>query len=285
MRKAPLISLIVLGMLLGLMGALQTYPVRAQTMSITIQNFSFQPATVTVPAGTTVTWTNMDSTTHTSTSDTGAWDSGSIPQGHSFSFTFTQVGTFPYHCAIHPNMHGTVIVQAAATAAPTATATPSSVSVATATSVPLAAYPVKVQPVRSRDAMGPMMMVRRVAWQGYYDAHKDTYVSTDVSTKAMATAMHINFSAALRQVPLSSAPAIYLVSGRAATGQLAVFGSEPGESDYSPIWHEVSVQWKAGVQPVTLTSDNQIIALAKKGKLTMHATHIMLNCPIINVAH
>ena len=131
--------------------------------------------------------------------------------------------------------------------------------------------------------MGPMMTVHRVAWQGYYDAHKDTYLSTDVSTKAMATAMHINYSAALGKVPLSAAPAIYLVSGRAAAGQLAVFGSEPGESDYSPIWHEVSVQWKAGVHPVVVTSDNQILALAKKGKLTARQTRIMLNCPIISV--
>ncbi|MGZ3707482.1 MAG: plastocyanin/azurin family copper-binding protein [Bdellovibrionota bacterium] len=54
-----------------------------------------------VASGTTVTWTNNDSVPHTATSDTGAFDSGSIPPGQSYSFTFSQAGDFPYHCSIH----------------------------------------------------------------------------------------------------------------------------------------------------------------------------------------
>src|SRR5262245_9898312 len=84
--------------------------------------------------------------------------------------------------------------------------------------------------------MGPVTRISRKAFEGYYDGHKDQYLSTDVSTKAEATSMHVNYAPGLKAVPLGSAPEMYLVEGRAAAGQLAVFGSQPGESDYSPIW-------------------------------------------------
>ena len=66
-----------------------------------------------VAMGTTVTWTNNDSIAHTTTSDTGVWDSGILAPGQSFSFTFASTGTFPYHCAIHgaASMSGTIVVQ------------------------------------------------------------------------------------------------------------------------------------------------------------------------------
>jgi plastocyanin len=84
---------------------------------ITIQNFAFSPATLTVPVGTTVTWTNKDSAGHTVTSDTGAWsDSGTLDTGKSFSFTFKKAGKFTYHCAIHPSMTATIIVGAGSSA-------------------------------------------------------------------------------------------------------------------------------------------------------------------------
>ncbi len=74
-----------------------------------------------------------------------------------------------------------------------------------------------------------------------------------------------------------------LVRGRAAKGQLTVFGSEPGESDYNPLWEEIWVTWKKGVKPVLLGRDDQIKGLAKKGKLTMKDAHIVLNAPILKV--
>jgi plastocyanin len=78
--------------------------------SVTIANFSFQPGTISVPVGTTVTWQNADSVTHTVTSDSGAFDSGQIPPGGSFSTTFSQPGLYTYHCQIHPSMTGSVMV-------------------------------------------------------------------------------------------------------------------------------------------------------------------------------
>ena len=79
--------------------------------AVSISNFSFTPGTLTVAAGTTVTWTNNDSTTHTVTSDTGAFGSGNLTPGSSFSHTFAGPGSYAYHCSIHTSMRGTVTVQ------------------------------------------------------------------------------------------------------------------------------------------------------------------------------
>ena len=92
----------------------------AATSSVNIQNSAFAPATTTVRVGDVVTWTNRDAFSHTSTSDTGTWDTGVIRAGAASSFTFTVAGTFAYHCAIHTFMHGTIVVQAVTTPQPTA---------------------------------------------------------------------------------------------------------------------------------------------------------------------
>jgi plastocyanin len=79
--------------------------------TVIIQNFAFNPNTLTVPVGTTVTWTNKDSAVHNVISDTGAFGSENLNQGNSYSFTFTQAGDYPYTCTIHPSMKGAVTVK------------------------------------------------------------------------------------------------------------------------------------------------------------------------------
>ena len=79
--------------------------------SVNISNFTFVPGTLTVNAGTTVTWTNSDSADHHVASDTGVFDGGVMSANSSYSFTFNNTGTFPYHCAIHTYMKGTIIVK------------------------------------------------------------------------------------------------------------------------------------------------------------------------------
>lgn len=79
--------------------------------SVSIVNMSFSPATLTVTAGTTVTWTNNDNMTHTVTSDAVGFDSGDLAVGVKFSKVFSVAGTFTYHCTIHPTMKGTIIVK------------------------------------------------------------------------------------------------------------------------------------------------------------------------------
>jgi plastocyanin len=78
--------------------------------AVTIDNFAFGPAVVTVKPGTTVHWTNRDSEAHTVTSDTGVFSSAALPTGAGFSYTFTKPGTYKYHCSIHPFMIAMVVV-------------------------------------------------------------------------------------------------------------------------------------------------------------------------------
>lgn len=129
--------------------------------------------------------------------------------------------------------------------------------------------------------LGPSTNAEQATFQAYYDGHKDTYLVTDVSSKSQATALHVNFSKELAGV--KGAPAQYFIEGRAVSGQLSVFGSEPGEADYNPLWEEFFVTWKPGVKPVLLVRDDQIKGLAKKGKLTLRDAHVVLNAPIVKV--
>lgn len=71
--------------------------------NVEIKSFSFQPASITVPAGATVTWTNRDSVAHTVTADDGSFKSPSIAgNGGKYERTFSEPGTYKYHCTPHP---------------------------------------------------------------------------------------------------------------------------------------------------------------------------------------
>ncbi len=78
--------------------------------TVNIDAFAFAPTTLTVPAGSTVTWTNKDGEPHTVVANDGSFHSPTMDTNGTFSFTFPTVGTFDYICSIHPFMHGTVVV-------------------------------------------------------------------------------------------------------------------------------------------------------------------------------
>jgi len=78
--------------------------------AVAIKDFAFNPASLTATAGSTVTWTNSDSTAHTVTADDGSFDSKQIAAGQTFNQTFSKAGTFAYHCTIHSTMKGTITV-------------------------------------------------------------------------------------------------------------------------------------------------------------------------------
>ncbi|HTH01838.1 MAG TPA: cupredoxin domain-containing protein [Vicinamibacterales bacterium] len=86
-------------------------PITIPTGASTLGNRAFNPAELDVAVGTTVTWTNTDSTAHTTTSDGAGWNSGTLQPRAQFSTTFSNAGTFRYHCSIHPDMVGTVVVR------------------------------------------------------------------------------------------------------------------------------------------------------------------------------
>ena len=85
--------------------------VRAQNATAKIDNFTFTPARLIVKAGTTVTWRNEDDIPHTVTSSTGLFKSKTLDTDESFSFTFTEPGTYEYFCSLHPRMTATIVVE------------------------------------------------------------------------------------------------------------------------------------------------------------------------------
>lgn len=149
MKTCPrlVLALVAVATLLGLGSALAIAgTARAANTTVAITNFQFTPGTITVAVGDSVTWmNNAASTSHTTTSDGALWNSGTLSPGQSFSFTFATAGTFTYHCNIHPQMLGSIVVQAAsATATPT---TPAPTTPATATpTTPAPATPAPTQP-------------------------------------------------------------------------------------------------------------------------------------------
>jgi plastocyanin len=78
---------------------------------VKIDNFSFGPETITVPLGTTVTWTNRDDIPHTVVSTDGVFKSKVRDTDEKFSYTFAKAGTYPYYCSLHPKMTGRIVVQ------------------------------------------------------------------------------------------------------------------------------------------------------------------------------
>ena len=108
-RAQPLLCLAAMTGLFAVCGASAADP--AGSTKIVVKEFMFSPTPLTVKAGSTVTWTNMDDEPHTAVSDTGMFKSGGMDTNESFSFKFDKPGTYHYTCSIHPRMVGTIIVQ------------------------------------------------------------------------------------------------------------------------------------------------------------------------------
>jgi plastocyanin len=83
----------------------------AANANVKIDNFVFGPQTITVPAGTTVTWTNKDDIPHTVVSTDGVFKSKVRDTDEQFSYKFDKTGTYSYYCSVHPKMTGKVVVQ------------------------------------------------------------------------------------------------------------------------------------------------------------------------------
>jgi len=106
-----LFAMPVIAALLMLAGSPSVMANDQSAAEVKIDNFIFGPQTVTVPAGTTVTWTNSDDIPHTAVSTDGVFKSKVMDTDEKFSYTFTKTGTYPYYCSIHPKMTGTIVVK------------------------------------------------------------------------------------------------------------------------------------------------------------------------------
>jgi plastocyanin len=110
-RYRPLLAAAAVAMLgwSGLCG--QSAAQTTEVSRIVVKNFMFQPMSLTVKAGSTVTWTNMDEEPHTVVSSSGLFRSSALDTKDSFSFKFDKAGTYSFVCSIHPQMVGTIVVQ------------------------------------------------------------------------------------------------------------------------------------------------------------------------------
>ena len=95
----------------GQVGGAAAQEKSATTAEVKIDNFSFGPTALTVPVGTTVTWTNRDDIPHTVVSTDRVFKSKALDTDDKFSFVFSKPGTYSYFCSIHPKMTGQVVVQ------------------------------------------------------------------------------------------------------------------------------------------------------------------------------
>jgi len=111
------LSAVALVLAVGLASVLVLHPTRAKgetassPLEVRVDNFTFGPATLTVPVNSTVTWVNKDDLPHVIASNDGVFKSKALDTEDKYSYTFSKPGTYAYFCSIHPKMVGTIIVQ------------------------------------------------------------------------------------------------------------------------------------------------------------------------------
>jgi plastocyanin len=102
------LSVAILG---GMGGSIAAAADTADPTKVVVKDFMFMPMSLTVKAGSTVTWVNMDDEPHTVVSNTRLFRSGALDTKETFSYKFTETGTYHFTCSIHPRMVGTIVVQ------------------------------------------------------------------------------------------------------------------------------------------------------------------------------
>jgi plastocyanin len=113
-RIASVVMPVIIAMLLLVAGSSRVRASdqpSAANVAVKIDNFVFGPQAITVPVGTTVTWTNSDDIPHTAVSTDGVFKSKVLDTDEKFSYTFTKAGTYSYYCSVHPKMTGQVVVK------------------------------------------------------------------------------------------------------------------------------------------------------------------------------
>jgi plastocyanin len=113
-RIAGVVMPVIIAMLLLVAGSSRvtaSAQPSAANVAVKIDSFVFGPQAITVPVGTTVTWTNSDDIPHTAVSTDGVFKSRVMDTDEKFSYTFTKAGTYSYFCSVHPKMTGQIVVK------------------------------------------------------------------------------------------------------------------------------------------------------------------------------
>ena len=117
MNRKFVFSGLVVALPMALASVLILHPARARSESaqsptqVSVDNFTFGPDTLTVPANSTVTWVNKDEVPHVIASNDGVFKSKALDTDDNYSYTFTKPGTYSYYCSIHPKVVGKIVVQ------------------------------------------------------------------------------------------------------------------------------------------------------------------------------
>src|SRR5438094_10665672 len=118
MRRKLFFSALAIVLPLALAAVLILHPTRAKSadakaspIEVRVDNFTFGPDTLTVPANSTVTWVNKDDVPHVIASNDGVFKSKALDTDDKYSYTFSKAGTYSYYCSIHPKMVGKIVVQ------------------------------------------------------------------------------------------------------------------------------------------------------------------------------
>jgi plastocyanin len=118
MRRKLFFTGSIVALSLAVVAVVILHPTRAKSeesklagMEVRVDNFTFGPDTLTVPANSTVTWVNKDDVPHVIASDDGLFKSKALDTDDKYSYTFTKAGTYAYYCSVHPKMVGKIVVQ------------------------------------------------------------------------------------------------------------------------------------------------------------------------------
>jgi plastocyanin len=204
MMKRWLVALCAIPVM-GLAAVIAPHPIRAQSgQLVDIQGNSYSPSVLTISVGDYVDWINFDAVDHTATSDTGAWDTGTISGvqmlngvtviSGSEDIHFNTAGTYPYHDRFQPSMHGTIVVQEAATDSPTPTATstpaPTPTPTPTPTQTPTSTATPTVTPTATSTATPtatPVVLRLKLAVKGSLRARHTGSMQVTVSSGPIAS--------------------------------------------------------------------------------------------------
>jgi plastocyanin len=118
MRRKLFFTGSIVALSLAVAAVVILHPIRAKSeeskmasMEVRVDNFTFGPDTLTVPANSTVTWVNKDDVPHVIASNDGLFKSKALDTDDKYSYTFTKAGTYAYYCSVHPKMVGKIVVQ------------------------------------------------------------------------------------------------------------------------------------------------------------------------------
>jgi plastocyanin len=202
-RLALATSVTALLLVLGLTAA----SAASTDLSVSIVSRAYQPATLTIAAGQTVTWANRALTPHTVTAVGGQFDSGRIDTGESFSVTFATPGTFAYTCTIHPSMHGTVVVLAASAPGSQPSASPGTVHVSLSRKHGPSGASTLVRVQASRPGAKALLQLQSPNGSSWTTARRAQLSSSGTATFTLSASVHRRLRVVV-QGPAGEAPLI-----------------------------------------------------------------------------